>query len=125
MTEEARRWRSAAVVVGLTGLVAASFVSCEDNPDNRAVCVDPTEQVRVDDAQCDDSADDYDGHSTGHYWYYLRSGSTAPGVGDSYRPGAGTYDSSSLSGSVERGGVDANGGTIKRGGFGGFHFSGS
>ena len=119
------RWRSAAVGVGLTGLVAASFVSCEDNPDHRAICTDPQTQQRVDDDLCDDSDDDYHGHGGGFYWYYLRAGSNAPAVGDRYSTSGGTYDSSSVSGSVKRGGVDTHGGSIKRGGFGGVHFSGS
>ena len=119
------RWRSVAVGVGLTGLVAASFVSCEDNPDHRAVCADPQTQQRVDDDLCDDSDDDYAGHGGGYYWYYFRAGSNAPAVGERYSTSGGTFDSSSLSGEVKRGGVDAAGGTIKRGGFGGVHLSGS
>ncbi|MCA5893640.1 tRNA-dihydrouridine synthase [Isoptericola sp. NEAU-Y5] len=128
MTHPVRRMRSASVTLGVTAVVAASLTGCtSQSADNRAICVDPETQLRVDDDECDED-DDYHGSGTpssGFYWYYLRSGGRAPAVGASYATGTGSFDSSRLSGSSSKGGVSSDGGTISRGGFGGSGHVGS
>ncbi|MCK9793659.1 tRNA-dihydrouridine synthase [Isoptericola sp. 4D.3] len=128
MTNPVRRMRSASVTLGVTAVVAASLTGCgSQDADNRAICVDPETQLRVDDDECDED-DDYHGTGTpaaGFYWYYLRSGGRAPAVGASYATSAGSFDSTKLSGSSSKGGVSSDGGTISRGGFGGSGHVGS
>ncbi|ANC30442.1 tRNA-dihydrouridine synthase [Isoptericola dokdonensis] len=121
MTSSTRRMRSRSVALGLTTVVAASLTGCAPAADNRAICVDPETQLRVDDDLCDEDDDDYVSSSSGggHYWYYVRSGSRAPAVGTSYATTGGTYDSKTLTGTTAKGGVSSDGGTVSRGGFGG------
>lgn len=123
----ARRMRSTSVVLGVTAVVAASLTGCSPAADNRAICVDPKTELRVADDKCDEDDDDYRGSGSGHYWYYLRSGTRAPAVGSSYATGTGTgtYDSTRLDGTTTKGGVSSDGGTVSRGGFGGSSHVGS
>ncbi|WP_418277106.1 tRNA-dihydrouridine synthase [Isoptericola jiangsuensis] len=128
MTSTPRRMRSVSVTLGVTALVAASLTGCSPEADNRAICVDPETELRVDDDLCDEDDDDYHGGSSGgggHYWYYVRAGSRAPAVGSSYVTTSGTYDSSTLRGTTAKGGVSSDGGSVSRGGFGGSGKSGS
>lgn len=121
MTSSTRRMRSRSVALGLTTVVAASLTGCAPAADNRAICVDPATQLRVDDDQCDEDDDDYVGSGAvgGYYWYYVRAGSRAPAVGASYATASGTFDSRTLAGKTSKGGVSSDGGTVSRGGFGG------
>lgn len=124
MTFPTRRWRSTSVALGVTAVVAASLTGCSE-ANNRAICVDPETELRVDDDNCDEDDDDYGGSGSGYYWYYLRSGARAPAVGKSYATGNGTFDSTRLNGTTTKGGVSADGGTVSRGGFGGSGHVGS
>lgn len=134
-TTPRRRLRSSNVVLGLTLVAAASFVSgcAEETPDYQAICVDPQTNQRLDDDQCDDSDRDYSGSGSGFFWFYVGSqyGGRVPGVGQTYSPSMGTYNGSSVTKggrSVVRGGVPKTGAssmksytssTVKSGGFGG------
>jgi hypothetical protein len=118
--------KSAAVVLGVTALLAPSLAACGSNDDeseNQAVCVDRNTEQRVPDDQCD--TDDRAGVGAGgvFFWYFLatRGGAFFPGVGQ--RVSGGTY--SVPGGTVTRGGVPAAGGNVPRGGFGGGTKSGS
>lgn len=116
-----RRMRSAGVSIGVTALMAAGLTGCSTSADYAAVCVDPETQERVDDDQCDDDSD-YNGTGSGFFWYYLGASSRVPGVGSPVS--GGTFNGSSLSGNVQRGGLPSSGGTsvksvTKTGGFGG------
>jgi len=115
-----RRMRSAGVTIGVTAVVAAGLSGCSTSADYAAVCVDPQTQERVDDDQCDDDSD-YNGSGSGFFWYYLGASRTIPAVGSGVS--GGTFNGSSLSGSVQRGGLSSSGGdTVKsattKGGFG-------
>ena len=131
-----RRMRSSHVMLGITTLAAGTLSGCAfGEPDYQAFCVDPSTQERVDDDECsaDDDPEDYDGSSSGFFWFYMasRSASPIPAVGSAYNPSSGTYNGSALvdSGrSVVRGGMPASGAssvksytskTMKSGGFGG------
>jgi hypothetical protein len=57
-------------------VVASLTVSACDGSPPHQVCVDPVSRLRIDDARCR-------GSSSGGSWYYLRSGVSAPGVGES------------------------------------------
>ena len=111
--------KSAAVVLGVTALLAPSLSACssDDEVDNQAVCVDRTTQERVDDDRCDPD----DGANVGvgglFFWYFLatRGGRLFPAVGQ--RVSGGTY--AVPTGSYARGGVPRAGGAVPRGGFGG------
>ena len=114
--------KSAAVVLGVTALLAPSLSGCgsdDDEAENQAVCVDQETQQRVDDDQCD--PDDYEtrgsGVGSGFFWYFLgtQAGRSYPAVGQ--RVSGGTY--SVPSGTSVRGGVPQAGGNVPRGGFGG------
>lgn len=129
--------RSKTVLLGITSLAATTFVTgcAAQEPDYQAICVDPSTNVRIDDDQCDDSDEprDYDGSSSGFFWFYMASNSSRPlpAVGSSYDSSAGTYKGSTLmkSGkSMVRGGAPKTGAssvkgytssTMKSGGFGG------
>jgi hypothetical protein len=120
--------KSAAVVLGVTALLAPSLAACgsnDDEVDNQAVCVDKETQERVDDQQC--NPDDYENHGSGvgsaFLWYFIGSqvGRGFPAVGQ--RVSGGTY--TVPSGSVARGGVPKAGGNVPRGGFGGGTRSGT
>lgn len=121
MTTAPRRRRSVSVTLGVTALVAAGLTGCAPEVDNQAICVDPQTEERVDDDYCEDD----DHHGGGYAWYYMRAGTRAPAVGSTYASTKGTFDSSTLRGSTSTGGVDSDGGTISRGGFGGGGSSGS
>ena len=119
-TPRSRR-RSASVVIGVTALMASGLTGCASSPDYAAVCVDPQTEERVDDDECDDDSD-YNGTGAGFFWYYLASSARVPAVGSTAT--GGTYNGSSLSGSVQRGGLPSEGGssvksTTTKGGFGG------
>lgn len=122
-----RRMRSVAVGVGLTAVVAAVLVDRETEPDYAAVCVDPDTQQRVDDDDC--RGEHVHGGGSAFAWYFLGRASRVPAIGTTVT--GGTFNGSSLSGRVQRGGLPAEGGsTVKsstvRGGFGGsFHGVGS
>jgi hypothetical protein len=123
-------------MLGLTALAASTLTGCvAEEPDYQAICVDPSSQQRVDEDQCsdDDDPDDYDGHSSGFFWFYMasRSSRPLPAVGAAYNPAYGTYGGNALVSNgkyVVRGGVPASGAasvksytssTMKSGGFGG------
>lgn len=125
-TATRRRMRSSAVTLGVTAVVASGLTGCASSADYAAVCVDPDTEQRVDDSQCDDDRD-YDGSSAGFFWYYLAASRVVPAVGA--RVSGGTFNGSSLSGTVQRGGLPRTGGsTVKsattKGGFGGSHRGG-
>jgi hypothetical protein len=111
--------KSAAVVLGVTALLAPSLAACttEDESENQAVCVDRTTEERVSDSQCD--PDDRANVGVGgiFFWYFLatRGGAFFPAVGQ--RVSGGTY--TVPRGTYTRGGVPTAGGNVPRGGFGG------
>ncbi|MEV7430711.1 MULTISPECIES: hypothetical protein [unclassified Nocardioides] len=120
-TTTRRRMRSTSVALGVTALMAAGLTGCSSSADYAAVCVNPETEERVDDDQCDDDSD-YNGVGTGFFWYYLGASSRVPSVGAPVS--GGTWNGSSLSGKVQRGGLPSTGGstvksTTKTGGFGG------
>ena len=117
-----RRMRSTAVTLGVTAVMAAGLTGCATSADYAAVCVNPDTEERVDDAQCDDDGKDYDGASSGFFWYYLAASRGIPALGSSVS--GGTFNGSSLSGTVQRGGLPKTGGSsvksaTTKGGFGG------
>lgn len=130
MTQHRRRMRSAAVTLGLTGLVAASLTGCNSDvpPDYAAICVDPQTQNRTDDEDCDENDErEYRGSGGGFFWFYMatRGNAFVPPVGGRYNVADGSYNVPRGSGgaapTVKRGGLDRGGGnigTITRGGFG-------
>jgi hypothetical protein len=111
--------KSAAVVLGVTALLAPSLTACSNNdePDNQAVCVDRTTEERVPDSECNPN----DGANIGvggiFFWYFLatRGGGFFPAIGQ--RVSGGTY--TVPRGAYTRGGVPSAGGKVPRGGFGG------
>jgi hypothetical protein len=116
-----RRMRSTSISLGITAVMASTLTGCSSSADYAAVCVDPDTQERVDDDQCDDDSD-YNGTGSGFFWYYLGASSRIPAVGST--TSGGTFSSSGLSGTVQRGGLPSTGGsTVKssttKGGFGG------
>lgn len=116
-----RRMRSTSVALGVTAVMASGLTGCSSSADYAAVCVDPETQERVEDDQCDDDSD-YNGTSSGFFWYYLGSSQRVPSVGGTAT--GGTYSGSSLSGDVQRGGLPKTGSdSVKtattKGGFGG------
>lgn len=119
-TTARRRMRSTGVSLGVTAIMAAGLSGCASSPDYAAVCVDPETEERVDDDQCDDGASN--GAGSAFLWYYLGASSRVPALGS--RVGGGTFNGSSLGGTVQRGGLPEAGGssvrsTTKSGGFGG------
>lgn len=120
-TPTRRRLRSSGVLIGVTAVMASGLTGCSSSADYAAVCVDPDTQQRVDDDECDDDSD-YNGTGSGFFWYYLGASSRVPGIGSTVS--GGTFNGSSLSGDVRRGGLPSDGGsTVKSstrsGGFGG------
>ncbi|MFS3127644.1 hypothetical protein ACLM5J_04490 [Nocardioides sp. Bht2] len=116
-----RRMRSTSVAIGVTALMASGLTGCASSADYAAVCVDPETQNRVDDDECDDDTE-YNGTSTGFFWYYLGSSQRVPAVGG--QATGGTWSGSSLSGDVQRGGLPKSGSSsvktaTSKGGFGG------
>ena len=121
MAVHARR-RSATVTLGVTALLAAGLTGCgaeeaeqAEDPDYGAVCVDSQSQERVDDDRCDD---DRGGGGVGpglFAWYFLSRGAFAPAVGQ--RVSGGTFAQPGV-GTIRRGGINRDGGTVTRGGFG-------
>lgn len=118
-TATTRRFKSGAVKLGLTALVATSLAGCASD-DGQAICVDPRTETRVSDDSCDDVDDDeyYDGTGSGFFWFYVPAGHSAPGVGSHYNSTRGFYKPPSGS-SYSKGGVSTKGGSVSRGGFGG------
>ena len=119
--------KSAAVVLGITALLAPSLSACssDDGVDSQAVCVDQETQERVDDGRCDDSRSSGGIGASPFLWYFLGTavgGRGFPGIGQRV-PLGGTY--TTPSGSYRRGGVPSAGGSVPRGGFGGGTRSGS
>lgn len=126
MTSTRRRMRSASVKLAMTVLVAASITGCgEEEYDEQAVCVDPETQIVVDEDECDDAYDDYDGYSSsgGFYWFYMNAGSPRPAVGSHYSSSSGSYHSAS--GYSKSSSSYTSRGTTSRGGFGGSSSSSS
>jgi hypothetical protein len=125
MTTPRRRLRSTGVTIGVTALMAAGLTGCASSADYAAVCVDPETEERVPDYECDDADDDYDSDTvsgTGFFWYYYAASRSFPPVGS--RVSGGTFNASSTSGSVQRGGLSSSGGSsvksaTTKGGFGG------
>jgi hypothetical protein len=118
--------KSAAVVLGVTALLAPSLSACavgDDEPENQAVCVDRTTEERVPDEQCDPDDEANIGVGGIFFWYFLatRAGGFFPAVGQ--RVSGGTY--TVPSGTYTRGGVPRAGGNVPRGGFGGGTRAGS
>jgi hypothetical protein len=116
-----RRMRSSAVTLGVTAVMASGLTGCATSADYAAVCVNPDTEERVDDSQCDDDKD-YDGVSSGFFWYYLAASRAVPALGSVVS--GGTFNSSNLSGTVQRGGLPKTGGSsvksaTTKGGFGG------
>ena len=112
--------KSAAVVLGVTALLAPSLSACSgggDEPENQAVCVDRTTEERVPDEQCDPDDEANIGVGGIFFWYFLatRAGGFFPAVGQ--RVSGGTY--TVPRGTYTRGGVPRTGGNVPRGGFGG------
>ncbi|VXB87639.1 hypothetical protein [Nocardioides sp. AX2bis] len=121
-TPTRRRMRSTTVAIGVTAVMASGLTGCSSSADYAAVCVDPETEERVDDESCDDEQDDYNGTGSGFFWYYLAASRTVPALGSGVS--GGTFNGSSLSGTVQRGGLPTTGGsTVKssttKGGFGG------
>ena len=120
--------KSAAVMLGITALLAPSLAACgsdDDGVDNQAVCVDPDTQERVDDDQCDDNDNNGGGIGSSPFlWYFIGTqvGGGFPRVGQ--RVSGGSFNTPS-SGAYRRGGVPAAGGNVPRGGFGGGTKAGS
>jgi hypothetical protein len=111
--------KSAAVVLGVTALLAPSLAACgsDDEAENQAVCVDRNTEQRVDDERCDRDDDANIGVGGIFFWYFLatRSGAFFPPIGG--RVSGGTYSVPSTT--YVRGGVPKAGGNVPRGGFGG------
>lgn len=124
MSTVRRRMRSSGVTIGITALMATGLTGCSSSADYAAVCVDPETQERVDDDLCDDADDDYDDDRPiggGFFWYYLAASRSFPSVGSTVS--GGTYNASSTSGTVQRGGLSSSGGSsvksaTTKGGFG-------
>jgi hypothetical protein len=113
--------RSRNVALALTTVAAAaSLSSCSTGDDYQAICVDPQTEMRVDDDECDDVDDDYDGGS-GFAWFYISTHGShrAPAVGHSYSKlkSSGVYKVPSGK-SYSKGGFSSKGGSVKSGGFG-------
>ena len=114
--------RSAAVGLGVTAALAGALTTAavtRDNYDYRGVCVEESTQQRLPDSDCDRSGSGVvrTGARSAR-WYYLRSDQRYPGVGQT--ASGGSFDAP-RSGSWHAGGVNAKGGHVSRGGFGGFH----
>jgi len=101
-----RRSRAVSVSLAAMGLAACG----SSGSDYRAACVDQATQNRVDDASCRTS-------HTGFGWYYFPRGVVFPALGG--RVSGGSFTQPAAGRSVSRGGLDAKGGTVSRGGFGG------
>ncbi len=123
--------KSAAVVLGITALLAPSLSACggggddNDEVESQAVCIDEETQERVSDEECDPEGDRVSGPGGSIFlWYFLGTvaGRGFPGIGQRV-PAGGSY--SPPSGSYRRGGVPAAGGNVPRGGFGGGTKAGS
>ena len=131
MTSVRRRMRSTGVTIGVTALMAAGLTGCAESADYAAVCVDPETEERVDDDECDSADDEFDDDrpvGSGFFWYYIASSRSFPGIGS--RVSGGTYNYSSVSGKVQRGGLSSSGGSsvksaTSKGGFGGGSSRGS
>ena len=114
--------KSAAVVLGVTALLAPSLSACsndDDGVDNQAVCVDQETQERVPDSECDDGRSGGGVGASPFLWYFLGTavgGRGFPAIGQRV-PAGGSYNTPS--GSYRRGGVPSAGGNVPRGGFGG------
>lgn len=101
--------KSAAVTLGITALVGGSLVagsSHDATRDTAGYCVDKNTQQRVDDSQCRTGT-----HTTGHTygWYYARTGTRFPAVGQ--RASGGSFTAPTGSSYVE-GGLGKGGGTV-------------
>jgi hypothetical protein len=130
MSVAPRRMRSRTVLLGVTALTASSLSGCVSQPDYAAICTDPQTNERVDDSQCDDSAEprDYSPGLGGFFWFYMFAGSNRriPAVGQPFNPRTGTFDGGGLvrnGRSVQRGGLPRAGGVsvkayTRSGGFG-------
>lgn len=107
--------RSKVVKVGATGAISVMLVSglsgCASEADYAEVCMDPTTQMRVDDASCEDET--YRS-SNGLVWFYIgraTTGGNIPPVGSTLSATGGST-MKPATGSVARGGFGK--------GFGGF-----
>lgn len=119
VTSTRRRMRSASVRLAMTVLVAASISGCGEEYDEQAICVDPETEIVVDEDECEDSYDDYDGYSStgGYYWFYMNASDRRPAVGSHYDASSGSYHSAS--GYSKSSSSYTSRGTTSRGGFGG------
>lgn len=107
-----RHRRSRAVSISMaTALATIGLASCSSGSDYRAACVNQSTQARVNDSDCN-------ANRAGTGWYYFPRGAAFPGLG-SRIGGGGSFTAPAAGTSVSRGGLDAKGGTISRGGFGG------
>ncbi len=76
--------RSGAVAIGAVATLAGLY-ACSSHNDYDRYCVDSTSNTRTQDTNCDSS----DTGGAGHYhWYYVRSGTSRPRVGDPARGGS-------------------------------------
>jgi len=123
--------RSRTVLLGVTTLAASSLSGCvASEPDYAAICTDPQTNERVDDGECDasDQPGDYRPGLGGFFWFYMLTSAShrIPAVGQSYRPGWGTYNGRGLTATgarVQRGGLPRQGASsvksfTRSGGFG-------
>jgi hypothetical protein len=71
-----RRLRSSAIGLGIVGTLAAGFAACS-SPDYHRYCTDAAGR-RIADSNCGSSASS----GGGYRWYYTRSGSRTPKIGE-------------------------------------------
>ncbi|MYV44189.1 hypothetical protein [Streptomyces sp. SID2888] len=108
-----QRRRSTTLTVGTVGAVALALAlcGCSSGPDYQGICADKRTGTRVDDSFCEHG--NKSGGSGGYGWWYARSGSRVPAVGQTLpKAGGGEGFVSPKSGSVVRGGFSAHGGTV-------------
>jgi hypothetical protein len=129
MAEESgkRRWKSAAVPLGITALLATALSGCggQQQATHQAVCVQQGTNLRVADNLCDNDRDF--GYGGGYGWYYVPVGQSYSRVGSAVdtRPGHGSFHPRGSSFTPVKGGAKASGGslsrstTVSKGGFGG------
>lgn len=111
------RRRSASVTLGIAAVLAATLSGCSAGADDDveydygAVCADRQTELRVND---DDDCDDRGSYA----WYYIPTGLRAAAIGE--RVSSGSFDPPPPDAATFRGGVPGEGGTVERGGFGGY-----
>lgn len=117
-----KRKSSTAVAITITALLSSGLVACSDESEEQTdyakVCRDASSGNRLPDADCEENDRT---HHAGHVgWYFLplgSSGRSIPPVGSSVNAPDGV--TSVPAGKSASSGVDARGGSVTRGGFGG------